>query len=117
MVVCKSLLIENTCLQCTVGLDGIPIWNMKNQLQLRVPEYNLAQLGAMTCLQWITHSCDAEGILCYGMAIGYVGDRAHQLVSKGCLHLCLHLILKIEWVQGVERTLSTLWPGDFIHCK
>ena len=117
VVVCKSLLIGNMCLQCTVGSDGIRIWYMKNQSQLRVPEYNLAQLGAVTCLRWITRSCDAEEILCYGTAVGYVGVWAHQPVSKGCLHLHLHLTSKIEWVQGVGRMSSTLRQRDFIHCK
>ena len=65
-----------------VGYDGVWLWYMRNQSQLITPAYSLAHKGAVTCIQWITRSCDAEEILCYGMALGYIGIWVHQPVSE-----------------------------------
>ena len=58
---------------------------MKNKLQLKVPAYSIAQQGAVTCVRWITRPCDDEEVLCYGMALGYVGVWAHKPVSRRLL--------------------------------
>ena len=65
-----------------VGYDGVRLWYMRNQSQLITPAYSLAQKGAVTCVQWITWSCNAEEILCYGTALGYIGVWVHQPVSE-----------------------------------
>lgn len=55
---------------------------MKNQSQLTAPAYSLAQQGAVTCVRWITRPCDAEEMLFYGTALGYIGVWARQPVSE-----------------------------------
>ena len=122
VVVCKSLLIGNICLQQwpRVGSDGIRLWYMKNQSQLKVPGYNLAQRGAVTCVRWITRPCDAEEILCYGTAIGYVGVWVHQPVSRrlcasaSASDLEARVGLK-NWVLAEYSLAMRFYPSQVIH--
>lgn len=81
MAVWQFLFLWENGLILGTGSDGLRLWYIKNQAQLKVPAFSLAQQGAVTCVQWITRSCDAEEILCYGTALGYVGVWAHQPVS------------------------------------
>ena len=79
------LVLKWTLIILQVGYDGVQLWYMRNQSQLITPVYSLAQKGAVTCIQWITCSCNAEEILCYRMALGYIGIWVHQPVSKSML--------------------------------
>ena len=76
------LVLKWTLIILQVGSDGVQLWYMRNQSQLITPVYSLAQKGAVTCIQWITCSCNAEEILCYGTALGYIGIWVHQPVSE-----------------------------------
>ena len=99
------------------GSDGIWLWYIKNQSQLKVPAYSIAPQGSVTCIRWITCSCDNAEILCYGVALGYVGVWAHQLVSRRLIVICLCLSFKSGRVRRIECSPSSHWPRDFINHK
>jgi len=57
-----------------LGSDGVKLWNLKNgtQLQDRLPDYNCAQRGPVTCTLWITRRNDKHEMLVFGTLMGYV---------------------------------------------
>ena len=92
-------------------------WWYVISFSLEIIRYSIAQQGSVTCVRWITCSYDDEEILCYRMALGYVGVWAHQLVSRRLIVICLCLSFKSGQVQRIECSPSSHWPWDFINRK
>jgi hypothetical protein len=60
--------------QTRVGSDGVKLWDLKTQAQLRapLPDYNCAQRGPVTCVLWITNRDGKQELLAFGTLAGYM---------------------------------------------
>lgn len=83
-----------------LGSDGVKLWNLKNgtQLQERLPDYNCAQRGPVTCTLWVTRRNDKHEMLVFGTLMGYivVWSQTSQVTT-----------LRMTWVYRTDQLLQS----------
>ena len=58
--------------KCSIGPDGVRVWNVKTCGHMQVPHHSLAQRGAVHCVLWAKLPNKAHKMLFFGTGLGYL---------------------------------------------
>ena len=58
--------------KCSIGPDGVRVWNVKTHGHMQVPHHSLAQRGAVCCVLWAKIPNEAHEMLFFGTGLGYL---------------------------------------------
>ena len=58
--------------KCSIGPDGVRVWNVKTHGHMQVPHHSFAQHGAVRCVLWVKIPNEAHKMLFFGTGLGYL---------------------------------------------